>query len=131
MTSNKTLIAPCGLNCGICHTYLREKNTCPGCYYVDDTRWISISRCTIRKCETWKTNESGFCYECDKYPCKRLKQLDKRYITKYGVSALKNLDYIRENGLSAFEQSEHERWLCQTCGGTICVHKGYCLACRK
>ena len=25
------LIAPCGMNCGICYGYLREKNKCPGC----------------------------------------------------------------------------------------------------
>ena len=131
MSQEIRLIAPCGLNCRICHAYLREKNTCPGCYSVDENKWISIARCTIRSCEIWKTNESGFCYECESFPCKRPKQLDKRYSTRYGVSLLKNLEYIRENGLPAFEKDEQERWRCRTCGGTVCVHKGYCLNCGK
>jgi len=124
-------IAPCGLNCTICHAYLREKNTCPGCYSVDENRWISIARCTIRKSDTWKTNESGFCYECEKYPCKRMKQLDRRYSSRYGVSNLRNLEYIRENGLPAFYEKEKVQWSCPQCGGTICVHKRYCLTCGK
>jgi len=28
---NSSLIAPCGMNCGICLAYLREKKKCPGC----------------------------------------------------------------------------------------------------
>ena len=27
----KELIAPCGMNCGICKYYYREKDKCPGC----------------------------------------------------------------------------------------------------
>jgi hypothetical protein len=131
MSDETRLIAPCGLNCGICHAYLREKNSCPGCYSVDENRWVSIARCIIRKCETIKLNESGFCYECEKYPCKRMKQLDKRYSSRYGVSNLKNLEYIRENGLPAFNEKEKVQWSCPQCGGTICVHKGYCLTCGK
>lgn len=28
---DKSLIAPCGMNCGTCIAYLRDKNKCPGC----------------------------------------------------------------------------------------------------
>jgi hypothetical protein len=31
--------------------------------------------------------------------------------------------------LDAFAASEEERWRCPDCGGTICVHRGYCLSC--
>ena len=31
-----TLIAPCGMNCGICVGHLREKNRCAGCNSDDD-----------------------------------------------------------------------------------------------
>lgn len=31
----KTLIAPCGINCGICLAFLRDKNTCMGCREFD------------------------------------------------------------------------------------------------
>ena len=131
MFHNENLTAPCGMNCGICHAFLRQKNTCPGCYSVNETKWISIARCTIRNCEIWKNNESGFCYECGEFPCKKLKHPDRRYKTRYKMSMLDNLEYIRENGLTAFKEREDERWRCPKCSGTICVHKGYCLICGK
>ena len=30
------LIAPCGMDCGLCMGYLREKNTCGGCRAGDE-----------------------------------------------------------------------------------------------
>jgi hypothetical protein len=32
-------------------------------------------------------------------------------------------------GAEQFVEMEKERWLCPICGGTICVHRGYCLKC--
>ena len=131
MSNETKLIAPCGMNCSICHAFLRQRNTCPGCYSVDATQWISIARCTIRNCEIWENNESGFCFECQEYPCKKLNHLDKRYRTRYGMSMLENLEYIRDHSLTTFVEKEKDRWCCSECGGTICVHKGYCLECHK
>jgi hypothetical protein len=45
------------------------------------------------------------------------------------MSMLKNLNNIKENGIRKFMQTESLRWSCPQCGGTICVHKGYCLSC--
>lgn len=123
------LIAPCGMNCGICMAYLRKKNHCPGCRAPDTGKQVSVLKCIIPKCETVRTNESGFCYECAQHPCQRLKQLDKRYRTKYGMSMLENLENIERRGLSAFIAGEQERWRCAACGGVICVHRGYCFEC--
>ena len=129
VAGDTALIAPCGMNCGICMGYLRKKNACPGCRELEPTAPISCVRCIIRNCETIKTNQSGFCYECPKYPCKRLKALDKRYRTRYGMSMLGNLEFIHEHGLSAFVEKEADRWRCPQCGGVICVHRGYCFTC--
>ena len=129
MTDASALIAPCGMNCGICMGYLRKKNTCPGCRELEATTPVSCVRCIIRNCETVKTNVSGFCYECAKYPCRRLKALDKRYRTRYGMSMLENLEFIREHGLGAFVEKEADRLRCRKCGGVICVHRGYCFTC--
>jgi len=82
MAEQASLIAPCGMNCGICMAYLREKNRCPGCRGDDASKMPSCLRCSIKNCETVKTTGSGFCYECPTGPCRRLKQLDKRYRTK-------------------------------------------------
>lgn len=125
------LIAPCGMNCGVCMAYLREKRKCPGCHGDDADKSISCIRCIIRNCAVIKENESGFCFSCTKYPCKRLKQLDKRYRTKYSMSMIENLESIRATGLAAFVAGERERWHCPNCGGTICVHRGYCYTCGE
>ena len=125
------LIAPCGMNCGICLAYLREKNHCPGCRSDEADKLPHGIRCIIRNCETVKASESGFCFECKDYPCRRLRQLDKRYRTRYAMSMLENLESIRGIGLSAFVERERQRWRCPQCGGTICVHRGYCYDCGE
>jgi rubrerythrin len=90
---------------------------------------ISCLRCIIKNCENIHTSRSGFCYECTKYPCRRLKALDKRYRTKYGMSMIENLENLNRDGLDAFVEAENERWRCRTCGGVICVHRARCPGC--
>jgi hypothetical protein len=125
------LIAPCGMNCGICHAYLREKNVCLGCRGPDAHKPNQCVQCSIVNCKYLSATKSGYCYECEKIPCQRLKQLDKRYQAKYGMSMLENLARIKLSGLEEFNREEKERWKCRTCGGIICVHKGYCLNCNS
>jgi hypothetical protein len=125
------LIAPCGMNCGICRAYLRKEKKCPGCHGDSTSMMVSTFRCIIRNCETIKNNKSGFCFECEKYPCNRLKHLDKRYRTKYKMSMLENLENVKTIGVSAFYENERMRWRCAKCGGVICVHKGYCFSCGE
>lgn len=128
---NEGLIAPCGMNCGICMAYLREKNKCFGCTSEDPYMRSYCRECTIRNCETIKTNTSGFCYECADFPCKRLKQLDKRYSAKYHMSMLENLEIIRSKGIKALLEREEEKWKCPECGGVISCHNGICYGCGQ
>jgi hypothetical protein len=128
---NPVLIAPCGMNCGTCLGYLREKNKCVGCRLKSTSKLPSRVNCVILNCSHLAETESKFCYECVKYPCKRMLQLDKRYRTKYNTSLMGNLERIRDFGLEAFAKSEHEKWLCPHCGGTICIHTGYCMNCSN
>ena len=127
--NSNNLIAPCGMNCGICYTYLRKKNKCPGCRFFNSEKPVSIARCKIRNCEKIKDKKINFCFECDKFPCKRLKDLDKRYRTKYNMSEIENLEMIRDKGLDFFLKDQGTRWKCKKCGGIICVHKKMCLDC--
>ncbi len=107
------------MNCAICLGYLREKNKCPGCHNIDTLR----IRCRILKC----TERKGkYCFSCDKFPCARLKQLDKRYRTKYKMSMIENLQNIKNFGIRKFVRNEKEKWICTDCGGIICIHRGYC-----
>jgi len=126
------LIAPCGMNCGVCIGYLREKKPCGGCFKKDDKNKPKHCRsCIISNCELLAETVSGFCYECEKYSCTRLKRLDKRYRTKYGMSMIENLEYIKNTGLNNFLINEEKIWTCKVCGAGICVHRNFCLACKS
>lgn len=126
--SKELLIAPCGMNCGLCMAYLREKNRCAGCRSSDDLKSVSRARCKIKTCSG---SSSDFCFTCEKFPCKPLKHLDKRYRTKYSMSMVENLVNIKDHGIGKFVEKESRKWQCLSCGGTICVHKGSCFICGK
>src|SRR5512136_342611 len=89
-----TLIAPCGMNCRLCHAYVREKNVCPGCRGDDSLKSKSCVACRIKNCEKIATGRIKYCFSCESFPCARLKQLDKRYRNKYGMSMIDNLENI-------------------------------------
>jgi hypothetical protein len=124
-----SLIAPCGMNCRLCRAYIREKNTCPGCYGNDSLKSKSAAMCHIKNCENIKSGKANFCFACEKYPCDKLQHLDKRYRTKYGVSMIENLDNIKQSGMRNFLTQEKERWACSKCGEIICIHKESCISC--
>ncbi len=119
------------MNCGICMAYLREKNKCLGCRGVDTNKPVTRVRCKIKNCEVFKKEKSKFCFECRIFPCENLERLDNRYRTKYHMSMIENLENIKNFGINKFLKNEDVRWTCSECGGTICVHKGYCYSCGK
>ena len=126
------LIAACGMNCGLCIGHLREKKPCGGCFKKDDENKPHQCRsCSIVNCELLAKTKSGFCYECTKYPCTRLKNLDKRYRTKYRMSMIANLNFIRDNGMERFLENEALRWSCPECGEGVSVHRDTCLHCKS
>ncbi len=128
------LIAPCGMNCGLCIAYQANKfdldkkgfrrKYCPGCLPRG-------KNCTYMKdkCELVGKGLVRFCYECKDFPCKRLKGLDKRYRTKYHMSMIENLKCISEHGMKLFLEREETKWRCPKCRATICCHNGLCLSC--
>ena len=125
------LIAACGMNCGLCIGYLREKKPCGGCFKQDDKNKPEVCRsCSIINCEQLVQTESGFCYECKDYPCTRLKRLDHRYRSRYNMSMIENLEQIRKIGLEEFTRNEEKRWGCDVCGSGISVHRDFCPSCK-
>ena len=128
------LIAPCGMNCGVCFSYLAMKNDlkkkgfarkyCAGCRPRG-------KNCTFmaNKCDLLGKGLLHFCYECENFPCRRLKNLEKRYRTKYHMSMIENLEFIKEHGIEKFLEKEEVKWRCPECGGVICCHIGLCLNC--
>ena len=130
----ETLIAPCGMNCALCISYLAMKNDlkkkgfskgyCAGCLPRG-------KNCVFLKksCEKLGKGLVRFCYECEEFPCRRLKALDKRYRTSYHMSMVDNLDSIKKNGMDSFLQAEAVKWRCHRCGESVCCHNGLCLRC--
>ena len=117
-------ISPCGMNCVVCIGFLRDKNKCPGCRSDWEINSKYIRKCIIRNCDQLKNNNWKFCSrKCENYPCKRLKSLDKRYKTKYGMSMLENLENIDKYGIRKFIDMEKKRW--------IMGHKIFCVHNRQ
>ncbi|MFC1617034.1 DUF3795 domain-containing protein [Candidatus Margulisiibacteriota bacterium] len=120
----KNLIAPCGMNCCLCIAYLRNKNKCPGCREQSKPESNSkyCRKCIIKNCPIIQKNNWSYCStKCPKFPCRRLKQLDLRYKTKYEMSMIENLSYIEENGIRRFLKKEKEKW--QKDDMIYCVHR--------
>jgi len=132
---DESLVAPCGMNCAVCISYLAMKHDlnrrglhrkyCPGCRPRGQ-------HCVFMRaaCEKIGTGQIRYCFECAQFPCKRLKRLDKRYRSRYHLSMIDNLNLIRENGISAFLHRETVKWTCPDCGDVICCHVGLCLHCQ-
>ncbi len=122
------IIAPCGLICNLCLGFQRDKNTCVGCT-LSGNKPYHCTVCSIKTCIEKKGNESLLCSQCIKFPCRRIKDLDKRYTSKYGESPIQNMKRINETGRETFVRSEQEKWKCVKCGHLLCVHKEVCLNC--
>ena len=115
-----TTIAPCGMNCELCHSFQDKKKLCLGCRNRQ-------TNCIIWNCDKKVT----YCFECLKFPCKRLRQLDLRYKTKYSMSMLENLAFIKEYGEELFLQQQQEKHVCPDCGNLHTLHYDYCVYCKQ
>ena len=89
-------VPACGVFCGGCPTYTREKNPCPG------------AELNIKRCEGCKTFhlcclEKGIthCFECAEFPCKKFKSFSKRWL-KYGQDFIENQKTLKEIGEGKF-----------------------------
>jgi hypothetical protein len=133
---DEVLIAPCGMNCGLCSSYLTLKHNlkksgimraeCSGCRPRGKNCAFMKKACEFLSSGTYK-----YCFECSGYPCERLKGLDKRYRSFYHMSMIENLDYIKKNGIIKFLNQQTEEWQCPECGATICCHNGICYNCHS
>src|SRR4030043_12317 len=101
------------MNCGLCGNHLAMKYDlrktgimkayCSGCRPRG-------KNCTFMKknCELLGEGKVQYCFECNEFPCRRLKHLDKRYRTNYHMSMIENLDFIKKQGIRKFLKKEEE-----------------------
>jgi len=132
MISEK-LVAPCGMNCGLCVSYFgytvkgkKSKNPCSGCRSRD-------KQCAFLKagCEKLAKKKVEYCFECDNFPCKDLQDIDAKYRKKYEMSMIENLKNIEARGIENFLEMQEKKYKCPECDGTICVHTGKCYNCKS
>jgi len=130
-------IAPCGMNCGACSGYLawshdipRKRGKishCSGCR-------ARKKRCAYLKgaCGHFSEGKISFCFECPDFPCDHLRKIDLRYRTTYDFSFIRNLEEIRDRGMTAFLRRQTEEYRCVRCGvGVISIHNRRCFSCER
>lgn len=130
------LIAPCGMNCELCVSYIFSKHDlnkqgfhkqyCEGCIPRGKHCTFALSR----KCDLIKTGKIRYCFMCDNFPCDGLKRLDKRYRTKYNMSMIDNLNNIKIKGIEKFLLEQKNKWECNACKELKCCHTNSCLNCN-
>lgn len=59
ITANPELVAYCGLYCGACGAYLKER--CPGCHGNEKATWCKVRRCCLER-------HFSSCAECTEFP---------------------------------------------------------------
>lgn len=128
---NIQLIAPCGMNCGVCIAYLRDKKPCSGCRTNSINKPNHCINCRIVHCKYLAETKSGFCFDCIKFPCSRMKQLDARYRKNYHTSLIENLNQIKTKGIEVFLESETQKWTCPNCNNILSIHRNFCINCNE
>jgi hypothetical protein len=121
-------VAPCGIICELCLGFQRKKDKCVGCNRIGNKPY-HCTVCSIKICPEKSGNANLLCNSCPKFPCRRIKDLDKRYKTKYGESIIENLNAIRIIGIDSFIKQAEIEWKCPQCGNLLCVHREICLIC--
>ena len=130
----EALVAPCGMNCGVCKSYLaysrgvpRKKGEtyhCNGC--LERKKTCAFIK---RDCEKTRKGQVHFCYECSHMPCEKLAKLDAHYSARYNMSMVENLKMIQKKGMDAFLLRQEEKYRCPSCGDVISVHDAKCYSC--
>ncbi len=122
------LFAPCGMNCLVCYRHLSPKKPCIGCRHSDLGKPAHCRNCNIKACVQAK--KLLFCDACDEYPCQRIKNLEKSYVKRYGVSLMENSKSVKGSGLPAFLAQQKADYTCPHCGGVISLHDRVCSDCQ-
>lgn len=112
IVSSPNLVAYCGLYCGACASYLRER--CPGCHENEKASW-----CKIRVCAN--DNEYPTCADCKEFDnpadCKKFSNFMSKLFAlvfrsdrKACIEKIKKIgiqeyaDYMAKNGLQSLKK---------------------------
>ena len=105
MKSYNGRIPACGVFCGGCPIYTREKSPCKGAEQ-------NGSRC--EKCKTFHLccleKRITHCFQCSDFPCTKFKRFTKRWL-KYGQNFIENQKLLKNVGEVKFLKYYNERVL--------------------
>lgn len=107
IVSNPGLVGYCGLYCGACRMYLKEK--CPGCHENQKATWCKVRSCCVQ--ENYTT-----CADCKLFPapneCKKFNNfISKVFSVLFRSDRAACIRQIRELGIQchADNMTEHRR----------------------
>ena len=122
-TERLNLVAPCGIDCGICELYtcrndarlfsaliLRgipaDKIPCDGCRSIDGNCPVIEGQCETHNCVEAKKVE--YCFECSDFPCVKLHPSSKRADVLPHNMKVFNLCMMKRDGVEAFVENSSE-----------------------
>lgn len=112
-----TLVAPCGIDCGICELHTctedsklyeqlisrgipKDRIPCSGCRYIKGNCPVIPSTCATYLCIEEKHVQ--FCYECNEFPCVKLHpSADRADVLPHNLKVY-NLCTIQRKGVDKF-----------------------------
>lgn len=126
------MLATCGMNCAVCYKHVgirKSGKPCEGCLKGDAGKPEHCRKCKIKTC----VQEQGYtrCLECEGFPCKLIKNLEKSYNKRYHASLVENSRTAQDIGISAFLEEDRRKWTCAGCGGAFSLHDGVCSECGQ
>ncbi|MBN1984112.1 MAG: DUF3795 domain-containing protein [Chitinivibrionales bacterium] len=112
-----SLVAACGIDCGVCELYLCKDNTqlfsflvskgipkekipCKGCRIIDGNCPVHTDTCETYSCVQQKKHD--YCYECTDFPCSKLvPAADRADVLPHNLKVF-NLTTIKRDGVENF-----------------------------
>lgn len=133
----------CGIYCGACYVLIARKRNnleaiaevrnckpqqleCFGC----KSRHVSefCKPCELRLCAESKGHE--FCIECDEFPCKMTETFwEHKKAKPHAALIFKDLETIKEKGVSVWLSEQARRWSCGECGTAFSWYDEVCKKC--
>jgi hypothetical protein len=113
----QNLVAPCGIDCGICELYTckdnpqllnylvstgipKENLPCAGCRSIEGNCPVIKGKCDTYSCI--QQNRIDFCHECNDFPCPKLNPAaDRADILPHNTKVF-NLCTIKNTGIENF-----------------------------
>ena len=119
METNENLISYCGLYCGACPSYMKEK--CKGCKGNTPDCAIGYRGCKVRPCCI--ENKYSTCADCKKLQSVKECSVFNPLLVRFGefisqTSRGKGIEMIKEKGSKAFlEFMINKKWITMKRGG--------------